>query len=123
MDVIEVDVSDPNLIVRILGFSVNAPALIDVIVGENTGIQPATIEFFLNALTAIELSEGPKSTAENLVLLPKLSAKSILPEPSVRAICVVRPYSAVALPKTESLRVVDAPPVPPATVADVSGLF
>ena len=95
----------------------------DVIVGENTGIQPATIEFFLNALTAIELSEGPKSTAENLVLLPKLSAKSILPEPSVRAISVVRPYSAVALPKTESFKVVDAPPVPPATVAEVSGLF
>ena len=120
---IEVVVSDPNLIVRILGFSVNAPELIDVIVEGKIGIQPATIEFFLNAFTAMELSAEPKSTVENLVLLPKLSATSILPEPNVRAICVDRPYSAVALPNTESFRVVDAPPLPPVIVAEVSGLF
>ena len=108
---------------RILGFSVKAPALIDVIVEGKTGIQPATIEFFLNAFKAMEFSAEPKSTVENLVLLPKLSATSILPEPNVRAICVERPYSTVAFPKTESFRVVEAPPLPPVIVAEVSGLF
>ena len=68
-------VSDPNLIVRILGFSVKAPALIEVTVEGKMGIQPSSIEFFLNALGPIVCNPDPKLTVENLVLLPKLSAR------------------------------------------------
>ena len=119
----EASVLDPNLIVLIRGFSVKAPPPIDLIVDGKIGIQPSMIEFFLNTLAPMVLSDGPKSTVENLVLLPKLSAKSILPEPSVSAICVVRPYSGVAFPKTASLSSVVAPPLPPVIVTEVSGLF
>ena len=124
IDVIEEEaVLDPNLIVRIRGFSAKAPAPIDVIVDGKIGIQPSVIEFILNTFTPIELSEGPKSTVENLVPLPKLSAKSILPEPRVSAICVVRPYAMAAFAKTASLSSVVAPPLPPVIVTEVSGLF
>ena len=94
-----------------------------MIVDGKIGIQPSWIEFALNTFSPMLFSAGPKSTVENLVLLPKLSAKSILPAPRVKAIRVESPYSKLALPKTESLRSVDAPPLPPVIVTVVNGLF
>ena len=86
MDVIEVVVSDPNLIVVRFGLYLNASEAIEVMVDGKKGIHPLAIPFDLNACWSMLLRPVPKSTVEKVVLTPKLLLISILPLPRVNAI-------------------------------------
>jgi hypothetical protein len=64
-------VPDPNLIVVKFGLNLNDSLPIVVIVDGKNGIHPAAIPFFLNAASSMLLRPLPKSTVENVVLVPK----------------------------------------------------
>ena len=88
MDVIDVVVADPNLIVVKFGLYLKASLAIDVIVEGKNGIHPGAIPFDLNAVSSMLFRPVPKSTVENVVLTPKFQLISILPLPRVNAIAV-----------------------------------
>ena len=84
-------VSDPNLMVVIFGLYLNASEAMEVMVRGKSGTHPGAIPFCLNAVWSMLVSPVPKSTVENVVLVPKFQLISILPLPSVKAIAVDSP--------------------------------